>query len=520
MNAVHSKNILIEFSRNLNLPGWLKELCYLTISNGYLSKAHLKKVYDIFVGEENAQSEEPKDSESDRLILRKLIHKSGVNALSDDSSIVFCPEGITLLYGVNGSGKSGYFRILNHVGGGFIPEPIYGNVFDEEKPIWVDIEYSVNDDGVQTCNWHGEEYEKGIEPFTKMIMFDSNYAKNNVEQTAFDTYNLKAQGYFDIVNFRNNLRRLRDRVGTLCKEKLPLLKVQELCSLNFEASFMSYIQALTSELGNEIQALIGKKMDVIIETVHTESGSMSFKVRLQNKYPISEILSEGERKCISLALLLAEVNLRSDIPPIILDDPVNSLDNEIIANFVKRLVKLPNQIIVFTHNYWFANMLIDAGKKVTVSSIGTSSSFQSSRKKSIVSYKVYSQRNEKGLIVEYDKMDANFHLSVVKNCLERKPFVEADAFWAADHLRHAIENLVDEKVFMKLVPCRYRGCKDNRIKWTELPNLSSVSEEVVECLHDCYSRLSAGGMHIGLSSAENPLDWDELDEIYDKLINL
>lgn len=337
-----------------------------------------------------------------------------MNALSDDSSIVFCPEGITLLYGVNGSGKSGYFRILNHVGGGFIPEPIYGNVFDEEKPIWVDIEYSVNDDGVQTCNWHGEEYEKGIEPFTKMIVFDSNYAKNNVEQTAFDTYNLKAQGYFDIVNFRNNLRRLRDRVGTLCKEKLPLLKVQELCSLNFEASFMSYIQALTSELGNEIQALIGKKMDVIIETVHTESGSMSFKVRLQNKYPISEILSEGERKCISLALLLAEVNLRSDIPPIILDDPVNSLDNEIIANFVKRLVKLLNQIIVFTHNYWFANMLIDAGKKVTVSSIGTSSSFQSSRKKSIVSYKVYSQRNEKGLIVEYDKMDANFHLSVGK----------------------------------------------------------------------------------------------------------
>lgn len=520
MNAVHSKNILIEFSRNLNLPGWLKELCYLTIRKGYLSKEDLKKVYEILVGEEKSQSEEPKDSGAEQFFLRKLVHKSGVNALADDSSIVFCPEGITLLYGVNGSGKSGYFRILNHVSGGFIPEPIYGNVFDEEKPIWVGIEYSENDGGVQTCNWHGEEYEMGIEPFTKMIMFDSNYAKNNVEQTAHDTYNLKAQGYFDIINFRNNLRRLRDRVGSLCKEKLPLLKVQELRTLNLEASFLSYIQALTSEFEEEIKALIGKKIDVIIKTVYTETGSMSFKVRLHNKYPISEILSEGERKCISLALLLAEVNLRSDTPPIILDDPVNSLDNEIIANFVKRLVKLPNQIIVFTHNYWFANMLMDAGKKVKVSSIGAPSSLQSSRKKSIVSYKVYSQRKEKGLIAEYDKMDASFHLSVAKKCLERKPFVEADASWAADHLRHAIENLIDEKVFMKLVPCRYRGCKDNRIKWTELPNLSSVSEEVVECLHDCYSRLSGGDMHIGLSSAENPLDWDELDEIYDKLINL
>ncbi len=53
-----------------------------------------------------------------------------------------------------------------------------------------------------------------------------------------------------------------------------------------------------------------------------------------------------------------------------------------------------------------------------------------------------------------------------------------------------------------------------------LPNLSSVSEEVVEYLYDCYSRLSGRGMHIWLSSAENPLAWDELDEIYDKLINL
>ena len=92
MNAVHSKNILIEFSRNLNLPGWLKELCYLTISKGYLSKEDLKKVYEIFVGEENAQSEEPKDSGAEQLCLRKLVHKSGVNALADDSSIVFCPD--------------------------------------------------------------------------------------------------------------------------------------------------------------------------------------------------------------------------------------------------------------------------------------------------------------------------------------------------------------------------------------------------------------------------------------------
>lgn len=519
MNAVHSKNILIEFSRNLNLPGWLKELCYLTISKGYLSKEDLKKVYEIFVGEENAQSEEPKDSGAEQLCLRKLVHKSGVNALADDSSIVFCPEGITLLYGVNGSGKSGYFRILNHVGGGYISEPIHKNVFDRVKPFLVSLDYSINDGVIKTMNWHGVESENGIYPFSKMVLFDSSYAKNNVEQTSYSIYSLKVRGYFDLLNFQRNYKRLVQKVSSLCPEKLERLETSELETLNLDAIFSSYIQSLAGKFEDELKLLIGKKLQVRIQAINKDDNQPSFNIELTNDYPISEILSEGERKSISLALLLAEVSLRSDIPPIILDDPVNSLDNGIIKNFVQRLVELPNQIIIFTHNYWFADILMSSNK-VKQCTIDSLSSLQSSSKKPIVSYKVYSHRNEKGLIAESDKIDAKFHLSVAKKCLERKPFVEADAFWAADHLRHAIENLVDEKVFMNLVPCRYRGCKDNGIKWTELPNLSSVSEEVVECLHDCYSRLSGGGMHIGLSSAENPLDWDELDEIYDKLINL
>lgn len=43
-NIVHSKNILIEFTRTTNIPGWLKELCYRTIDEGNLSKKSLKEV--------------------------------------------------------------------------------------------------------------------------------------------------------------------------------------------------------------------------------------------------------------------------------------------------------------------------------------------------------------------------------------------------------------------------------------------------------------------------------------------
>lgn len=177
-NIVHSKNILIEFTRTTNIPGWLKELCYRTIDEGYLSKKSLKEVCDIFISDGEAVMQEPQGIGTEQLILSKLIHTAGVNALVENSEIVFCQEGITLLCGSNESGKSGYFRILNHIGGGFIEEPLHPNINEQNtKSMEVSLVYTVNDSGLLSYEWNCKEEDRGIEPFSKITLFDSLYAQ-------------------------------------------------------------------------------------------------------------------------------------------------------------------------------------------------------------------------------------------------------------------------------------------------------------------------------------------------------
>ena len=76
---------------------------------------------------------------------------------------------------------------------------------------------------------------------------------------------------------------------------------------------------------------------------------------------LSEVLSEGEQKVIALADFLAEVQLKPTASPVIFDDPVTSLDYERMREVVDRIARLAadRQVIVFTHNVWFAIELVN-----------------------------------------------------------------------------------------------------------------------------------------------------------------
>lgn len=56
-------------------------------------------------------------SRENTISISKLEHISGVNALASNQLIKFCPD-VNIVYGLNGTGKSSYFRILNEVVGG------------------------------------------------------------------------------------------------------------------------------------------------------------------------------------------------------------------------------------------------------------------------------------------------------------------------------------------------------------------------------------------------------------------
>lgn len=91
----------------------------------------------------------------------------------------------------------------------------------------------------------------------------------------------------------------------------------------------------------------------------------SRRVKTVTSHKPSAILSEGEQKVIAMADFLAESSLRYASSPVIFDDPVNSLDYRRIGEVSSRIASLAEdrQVIVFTHNIWFATELLSRFEK-------------------------------------------------------------------------------------------------------------------------------------------------------------
>jgi hypothetical protein len=87
--------------------------------------------------------------------------------------------------------------------------------------------------------------------------------------------------------------------------------------------------------------------------------------KLLGSYKPSQILSEGEQKALALADFLAEVTCVPARSPVIFDDPITSMDYRRIHEVCDRLVALAadHQLILFTHNIWFAAELLSKADK-------------------------------------------------------------------------------------------------------------------------------------------------------------
>lgn len=86
------------------------------------------------------------------------------------------------------------------------------------------------------------------------------------------------------------------------------------------------------------------------------SVSIDTPLRVTNR----DVLSEGESRGLALACFLAEVRGLPGTPPMVLDDPVSSLDHARTERVAKRLVgevRNGRQVIVFTHSLVFFHEL-------------------------------------------------------------------------------------------------------------------------------------------------------------------
>lgn len=123
----------------------------------------------------------------------------------------------------------------------------------------------------------------------------------------------------------------------------------------------AYITRFNQEL-NQLGA-----SGIMVELVKTraERGRAKHAIKLRNAVtpnaPLAEILSEGERRIISLAAFLADVTGRTTSSPFIFDDPISSLDQAWEERSIDRLIALSQsrQVIIFTHRLSMLGIISD-----------------------------------------------------------------------------------------------------------------------------------------------------------------
>jgi cation transport regulator ChaC/energy-coupling factor transporter ATP-binding protein EcfA2 len=117
----------------------------------------------------------------------------------------------------------------------------------------------------------------------------------------------------------------------------------------------------------------GKRFEAECKVLRAPNVTLNFPGRqgqvtrrkLVGSYKPSQILSEGEQKALALADFLAEVTSAPASSPVVFDDPITSMDYRRIHEVCDRIVALSedHQIIVFTHNIWFAAELLSKADK-------------------------------------------------------------------------------------------------------------------------------------------------------------
>src|SRR3990172_8850321 len=126
-------------------PGWQRDALRRLFTTGDITPADLADLVDLCKaahGLSNSRTPQGlgkehlaiKGGPTDPVSLVSVTHLRGVNALAPEQTITF-GENLTIVYGRNTAGKSGYTRILKRACRSRFTEEILGNVLSAETPL-------------------------------------------------------------------------------------------------------------------------------------------------------------------------------------------------------------------------------------------------------------------------------------------------------------------------------------------------------------------------------------------------
>ena len=189
-------------SWSLGRPKWQRDALRRLVVSGELSSDDITELTALC--KESAKQNEPLETKhfgaqtlgAPTVALRNIRDIQNVNALAEGQTLNFIPKGVTIVYGDNGAGKSGYVRILKQACRARIArgkgEEILDNIYVASSgPQVAEIEY---DAGAQSQKSQWKNGEKPDDLLSEISVFDSRTANVHVEETndlAYTPYPMK-----------------------------------------------------------------------------------------------------------------------------------------------------------------------------------------------------------------------------------------------------------------------------------------------------------------------------------------
>ncbi|WP_405243574.1 AAA family ATPase [Lentisalinibacter salinarum] len=209
-------------------PKWLQEAASLLLTKGRLADKDVDTLFDkclreVDSGDTTTEASFPTDafglqSES-ALHLCSIGSVKGINALAPRSPLEFGSDNMTVVYGGNGSGKSGYVRILKHVCGARSPGTLHPNVFATDgAPQSANITYK-SDGRERQVSWSTND---GVKADLRPVdIFDTECGRMYLEGESEVTYEPPALVFFsELIAVCDEIsRRIDDKIRRLASKK-------------------------------------------------------------------------------------------------------------------------------------------------------------------------------------------------------------------------------------------------------------------------------------------------------------
>jgi energy-coupling factor transporter ATP-binding protein EcfA2 len=165
-------------------PDWQRDALRRLVLNGDLSEGDIDTLAEICKSQHGLAEQQDvapltkghvpeKTAGSAPVSLVSIFHHRGVNALAEDQTLRFAPS-LTVVYGDNAAGKTGYIRILKSACRARGQERILGNIVSGAAPLSpvVAIKYRIGAEP-KPCEWAGQGEDDFI---SRVSVFDTQCA--------------------------------------------------------------------------------------------------------------------------------------------------------------------------------------------------------------------------------------------------------------------------------------------------------------------------------------------------------